>query len=159
MPDGAEVLRAAIDAARAGDLNRLSAMVDWPLSGAGQIGQSLPGVLERDRPRVAASGLAELDSAGGDPAVIEEIVRPLAERLAASREIRPAGARASADALAILRVPQPPSGLTEQQHQRLTDLAARAEALREVYLVVDDRGEVPIAVTSDSGMLVILLDD
>jgi hypothetical protein len=158
MADGADALTAAVNAARAGDLNRLRDLVDWPLSGAGQIGQSLPGVLERDRADVAASGLAELDSAATDPVVIDEILRPLAERLAGAREIRPADARASASALAILRVPAPPSGLTDAQRERLTELAERSAALRDVYLVVDDRGEVPLAVTADSGRLVLVLD-
>ncbi|GIH21331.1 hypothetical protein [Rugosimonospora africana] len=159
MPDSADVLRAAVDAARAGDLYRLSAMVDWPLSGAGQIGQSLPGVLEQDRAEVTASGLAELDSVAADPSVIEEIVRPLAGRLVAAREIRPADARASAAALAILRVPAPPPGLTDEQRERLTELSVRVDALREVYEIVDDRGEVPVVVATDSGMLVIVLED
>ncbi|HEY2669701.1 MAG TPA: hypothetical protein VGJ07_04920 [Rugosimonospora sp.] len=158
MADGADALTAAVDAARAGDLNRLRDLVDWPLSGAGQISQSLPGVLERDRADVAASGLAELDSAATDPVVVDEILRPLAERLARAQEIRPADARASASALAILRVPAPPAGLTDAQRERLTDLSERAAALRDVYLVVDDRGEVPLAVTADSGRLVLVLD-
>jgi hypothetical protein len=90
--------------------------------------------------------------------VVDEILRPLAERLARAQEIRPADARASASALAILRVPAPPAGLTDAQRERLTDLSERAAALRDVYLVVDDRGEVPLAVTADSGRLVLVLD-
>lgn len=150
-----DVLRAAVDAARADDLARLHALVDWPLSGAGQVGQALSGVLERDRAEVAAMGLAELDAAAADPGMVEELLRPLAGRLAGAREIRRADAEAGAAALAAVRVPPPPPGLTSASRDRLTALAERAASLHDVYVIADDHGETPVIVATDLGLLVL----
>jgi hypothetical protein len=158
MTDGSRALSAAVDAARAGDLDALRGLVDWPLSGAGQVGRSLPGVLERDRASVAASGLAELDAAASDPAAVEDILRPLAWRLTSAREIRPADAGSASAALAALRVPAPPPGLTGAQRGRLIELGERVAALRDVYLIVDDRGAEPVVVAADPDRLVLVPD-
>jgi len=91
MTDGRDVLTAAVDAARSDDLDSLRALVDWPMSGVGVIAQSLSDVVEPARVEVVASGLADLDAAAASPHMVEEILRPLAARLAAAREIRPAG--------------------------------------------------------------------
>ena len=154
----AQTLAAAVTAAREDDLDRLRGLVDWPLTGVGQMAQSLAGVLERDRERVTASGLAELDAAAADPSMVEEILRPLARRLAGARDIGPAGEPARSAALAVLRVPPLPPGLNQAQRHRMVELGERAAAIREVYLIADGEGGQPVAVAADSYLLVLILD-
>jgi hypothetical protein len=156
VSDATDVLTAAIIAARAGDLDRLRGLVDWPLSGAATIGRSLAGVLERDRASVAASGLAELDAAAYEPGVVDELLRDVAPRLAATREIRWAEPEVRDAALAALRIPDPPPGLTDEQRARLGDLRDRAAALGLVYLLLGDYGQMPIARTQDTDRLVLI---
>ena len=158
MTGARDVLTAAVTAARSGDLDRLRGLVDWPLTGAGQVAQALPDVLERDRAEVAASGLAELDAAATDASVVDEIIPPLAERLANEHEVRAADVSTTSAALAALQVPPPPPGLSEAQRERLIELSARAAALTDVYVIVDDQGEMPVVVAADAGRLVLVLD-
>ena len=155
---GTDLLAQAIEAARSGDEPALRALIDWPLSGIAVVAESLRSVDESDRTEAVTSGLAELDAASGDPAVVELILTPVAARLAAARTIEPASPRLRAEVLDRLRVPGVPSGLTESQTRRISDLRARAAGIDEVYVIDDDEGELPIARTPDTGRLVLLLD-
>jgi hypothetical protein len=158
MSDRADVLTLAIAAAREGDLDRLRGYVDWPLSGAASIGRSLAGVLERDRASVAASGLAELDAAADDPGVVAALLQDVAPRLATTQEIRWAEDETRDAALAALRVPDAPPGLTDDQRARLDELRARAAAVRLVYVLVGDFEQMPVARTEDTDRLVLIPD-
>ncbi|OLB75110.1 MAG: hypothetical protein AUI14_21665 [Actinobacteria bacterium 13_2_20CM_2_71_6] len=158
MTNGTDALAAAIRAARAGDLAQLSTLVDWPLSGAPGIAGSLPLVSELDRATGVASGLAELDSAEGNLGLVAELLEPIADRLAVAREIVPAGPEVRAQVLSALQIPEIPAGLTEHQQARLAQLRERAAALRDVYVVRGDHGDQPLAMASDNGRLVLVLD-
>jgi hypothetical protein len=156
MSDSTDVLTTAIAAARLQDLDRLRGFVDWPLTGAATIGQALRGVLERDRAAVVASGLAELDAAATDPEIVVEFLQDVAPQLANAREIRRAEGEAKESILAALRIPEIPAGLTDEQHERLSELRERAAALRDVYLVISDQGELPVVRAADTDLLVLI---
>jgi hypothetical protein len=159
MNDSADTMTAAVAASRAGDLDRLRTLVDWPLTGAGQVAVSLGGVLEPDRAGIAESGLAELDQAADDPEMVEEILAPLAARLASARQIAPAAPQSVTVAVDALRVPPLPPGLTGAQQDRLTALGERIDRIRAGYLVMDGAGNVmPLCVAPDTGLLVLVLD-
>jgi hypothetical protein len=156
---GTHPLTAAIVAARANDFDGLRRLVDWPLTGAGRMVRALAGVFERDRSGVLVTGLAELETAADRPEITAEVLAEAAPSLAAGREIRRADPAAAQAALAVVRVPAPPSGLTAEQHARLTQLVTRAGAVHEVLVVVSDTGELPVAMAPDTGLLVLLLPD
>ena len=156
MSDSTDVLTTAIAAARLQDLDRLRGFVDWPLTGAATIGQALRGVLERDRAAVVASGLAELDAAAAHPEIVAEFLQDVAARLARAREIRWAEGEARESILAGVRIPEIPAGLTDEQHERLSELRQRAAALRDVYLVISDQGQLPVLRAADTNLLVLI---
>ncbi|MBX6750729.1 MAG: hypothetical protein IRY85_13835 [Micromonosporaceae bacterium] len=159
MVEGSHPLAAAIAAARAGDLDTLRGLIDWPLTGIGGIAQSLTGVLERDRAQVLATGLAELDSAADRAEIVAGVLRDVAPRLARAHQIERADPATIEPVLARLRVPPLPPGLTEAQSARLAGLGAQAAAIREVFLVITETESLPVAMTPDGTRLVLVLPD
>jgi hypothetical protein len=97
------VIEAAVAAARAGDLNALDALVDWPLSGVSALVAGLAGVDPSDRAALARQGLDELSST--DPATRARPLRRLRAALAAASEVRPADPQARREMIAALHVP------------------------------------------------------
>jgi hypothetical protein len=158
MTEGTDVIAAVVNAARAGDLDALRRLVDWPLTGAASIARPLPAVDEADRAPGVASGLTELDAAATNSELVEEVLRPLVVRLADTREVRRATPQVSQSVLARLQVPHVPPGLTAEQEERLNDLRQRAAKLSQVYVAVDHQGEFPLVHAADTGLVVLVLD-
>ena len=158
--DATETLTAAIDAARARDLDTLNGLVDWPLSGAAVVFRGLADDIDaEDRSAVVASGLGELDQAATDRTLTEDVLGEFVPRLVAARQIRPAGPEERGAVLAEVRVPDEVApGLTEAQGARQLELRDRSARLDEVYVVVGDEGDVPVAWAPDTGRLVFVLD-
>ncbi|GIG57043.1 hypothetical protein Lfu02_14150 [Longispora fulva] len=144
-----ETLRSAVAAARAGDLATVSALVDWGVSGAGLIAAAVSELRPEIRQRSASSGLGEIDRAVlGDPEITEVMVRPFAARLAMTRDIRPASPEVRETLIAALRVREDlPPELSPEQVVRLAEFRAQVEAIEDVFVLVIDAEELPIAVT------------
>lgn len=157
MRAGTDIITSAVSAARAGDLDALRRLVDWPLTGAAEVASALAGVDERDRPEAAASGLDELAGAERNIELVEEVLRSVAVVLAGTREVRVAEPREQGAVLAAVRVPDVPAGLPSEHVAQFDRLRARAARLSEVYVVSGDAGQMILARAADSGQLVLLL--
>lgn len=149
----------AVAAARAGDLPRLQALVDWPLCGIAVMARAMPDVLEPDRATITAAGLAELDAAGSDLDVVTDVLRPVISTLVGARSVRPATPAERDSTLARLRVGPAQPGLTPAQVDRIAGLRGRAALMTEVYVVQNPDGDLPVARAADTGRLVLVLDD
>src|SRR5207253_2395743 len=102
-------------------------------------------------------GLSEIDAIATDPRTAYEVLWPYATHLAMASEVRPADPATTASVLARLQILPDPPGLSDEERRRLADLRARAAALREVFVVVAEAGELPVALAATTGALVFLL--
>lgn len=137
----------------------LQGLIDWPLSGVRDVVETLGRVPEADRSAVVASRLGELESAGTDLAVVANVLRPLAARFAATREVRAAAPEVRRRALAVWQVPATPPGLTAAQQERIADLRERAASLGEVLVLVDGPDETVVAPVPGADRLAVRLPD
>ncbi len=160
MRGGAGLLAAATEAARRHDLAGLAALVDWQLSGAATVGRSLEAIRRPDRAEAVASGLAELDDVAARPELVTDLLRQVGLAFARSASAHPADPETAESVLATLRLPEAlPTGLTEPQVARLTELNRRAAGLRQVWLVSgDDHETLAVAWAPDTDRLVLALD-
>jgi hypothetical protein len=152
-----EVLTRAIAAARAGDADTVRRLVDWPMTGASVMLNTLDAVDEADRAGNVAEGLAELDGAADDPAIVGNILAEQAEFLVPATDVRAADEVERAGVVASLRIRPVPAGLTPEQMARVDGLRARAELISDVYTVEAPAGRQPYAIAPDTGLLVLLL--
>ncbi|MGA8115828.1 MAG: hypothetical protein WCA46_19375 [Actinocatenispora sp.] len=148
----------AIECAR-DDPAGLRSLIDWPVSGLRRVVGGLTEVPERDRAMVVSSGLDELDAAADSPDLVADVLRPLAARFAAAREVRVASPGQRQLALAGWRVPTVPAGLTDAQGRRLSTVRDRTATLDEVLVLVDERDQLPVAPVPGTGLLAVRLPD
>ncbi|MEN3307398.1 MAG: hypothetical protein V7603_3600 [Micromonosporaceae bacterium] len=155
--DGArEAIDRAIGMARSGDLQALRDLIDWPLTGAPGMASALNHLAEAERAGALSSGLANMDAAPDRPEIVQRVLGPVLDWLPGAREIRPADPEDRAGVLRMLRIPDAPGGLTDDQVARLARLRERAAALTDVYMVAGPAGELPIAWAPDSRRLVLV---
>lgn len=153
--------RRAVEAARRNELDRLRSLVDWPLSGFPSLAEGLNGLDGVDDTTLAwavGSALAELAAAARDPEAMAGPLRQLRTRLAGSVEVRRASPETTHRALLKMRAPEVPVTLPDDDRRRLREMAERAAAVHEVVVSVDGRGEMPLAVAPDTGLLVVLAE-
>jgi hypothetical protein len=155
LPD-AHPLARAIRAAHAGDQADLRSTVDWPLSGLPALTDGLDRADAASRALLVAMTLAEFDAAASDPRIAAEPLRQLAGVLVAARQAYLAAPEERNRVRRRLRPPAVPPDLDGPTAGALRALADRAALVDEVYVVVGDRGEVPLAYAPDSGRLVVL---
>ncbi|MGA8115827.1 MAG: hypothetical protein WCA46_19370 [Actinocatenispora sp.] len=149
--------RRAIQAAQRGDLDELRSLIDWPLSVLPSLAEGLDGLDDRSRAWAIGSALAEFEAARTDRAAAEAPVRSLAVRLAGALQVRSASVETRRGALRRLRIPDVPVTLPPDERHRLRELSSRATAVTAVVVALDARGEVPLAVAPDTGLLVVLV--
>jgi hypothetical protein len=154
---GVSLVTAAIAAARAGELARLHALVDWPLSVAGGMLRAAAHVDLADRDRLVAGGLTEFLAAVDDQALVREYLEPVAAWLAAAWEVRPADPARTRQVLDDL-VPPEPDGLSSDRIAQLRELRSRANGLNEVLVAVADAGALPVVPSPETGRIVLPLD-
>lgn len=156
ITDAAHPANRAIDAARRGDLDRLRALIDWPLSVLPPLSAGMAGLEDEARTWAISMALAEFDAAPTDTTAGAKPLRGLAGRLAAATELRAATPEARRTALLGLRPPETPVSLPGAERARLRELAARAEQVREVVVASTADRAIPLAVAPDTGLLVVL---
>lgn len=147
-----------LGAGRAGDLDRVRELVDWPLTGAPQVIRMLRQVPERDRADRARTWVRGLATAGDSVEGVEGVLARLAPVLADASGFRPTEPAERRDLLAYFAVDQPPAGVGDEERAVLADLARRAGGLAEVYLVIAGELILPLAYAPDSDRLVVLFD-
>jgi hypothetical protein len=157
MSDATTVLQRVLVAASQQNRDAVRGLVDWSLTGAPAMARALHGVLEADRARVAAAGLAELAASASRPELGDEILADVWPVLAGAREVRYASESERADAIGALQLPPAPPGLLEEQRAQLEALRGRAARIAEVYVIVADAGVLPVAIAADTGRLVFVL--
>ncbi|MGA8112218.1 MAG: hypothetical protein WCA46_00995 [Actinocatenispora sp.] len=150
-----DLIGRAVHLARAGELDALGALINWPLSGAARVFVGLTELPERNRGWVVDSGLSELDAAHDDPAVAGEILSALAAQLAAVREVVPVPADRRVQALAGWLLPVAPAGLTDAQRDRLDRLRHEVADLTGLFELRGSPAGLVVAVTADGGSLVV----
>lgn len=141
------------------DPTALRELIDWPVSAVRDVVEGLDRFPEAARSAVVASGLGELESAAADPAVAVDLVRSLAARFAATREVRAAAPEVRRRALAGWQVPPTPPGLTAAQQERIAGLRERAASLDEVLALVGGPDETLVAPVPGAGLLAVRLPD
>jgi hypothetical protein len=155
-PGGPEaLLNRLLNAGRAGDLDRIRELIDWPLTGAPNVIRMLrqmPEPARADRARTWVRGLA---TAGGSVEGVERVLRQLAPVLADASGFRAAGPALRRDLLARFAVDGAPAGVPGDERAALADLTRRADALDEVYLVLAGDVEMPMAWAPDSDRMVV----
>jgi hypothetical protein len=157
MSDATRVLERILIAASRQDRDAVRGLIDWPLTGAPAMARALYGVLEADRARVAATGLAELAASAARPELSDEILSDIWPILAGAREARLASEPERADTIGALQLPPPPPGLAEEQRVQLEALRGRAARMSEAYVIVADAGTLPVAITAETRRLVLVL--
>ncbi len=161
VPDAPAGARALIDRAiqfgRAGQLEELGALIDWPLSGAARVFVGLDTLPEQNRSWVVRSGLAELDAARSDPGMAGELLAGLASALAAVRDVEPVPADRRFEVGTAWHLPTAPSGLTDEQRDRLDSLRHEVADLTALFELRGASGTLTVAVTADGGSLVVPL--
>jgi hypothetical protein len=157
MSDATRVLQRILIAASRQDRDAVRGLIDWPLTGAPAMAKALYGVLEADRARVAATGLAELAASANRPELTDGILNEIWPILAGALEARTASEPERADAIGALQLPPPAPGLVEEQREQLDALRGRAAMMREVYVIVADAGVLPVALTAETRRLVLVL--
>jgi hypothetical protein len=149
-------LRQAIGAARAGDLDTLRRLVDWPLAGGRRLAQRLCELSDAGRAQQAPQALRDLFASAHRPLQIRPEVRRLAAALADTVNVTPATEPQRTAVLDQLRIPPVPTGgLGAEPVEQLAQLRARADDLAEAYVVTAAAGTVvTVAWAPDSGRLV-----
>ena len=158
-PGGPEVLLSRLLAAgRAGDLDRIRELVDWPLTGAPMVIRMLRQMPEPDRAERARTWVRALATAGGSVEGIERVLRQLTPILADASGFRRADPAGQRDLLARFAVDQAPAGVPEDERAALADLTRRADGLDVVYLVHTGDVMAALAWASDSDRMVVLFE-
>jgi len=155
---GSELLQAMIDAAKAGDADTVRRMIDWPLSGAAEMLYATSVLPEDERADAASDGLVEIQTAGDRPDVVGYVLAEQAEFLVPATAVESAQPWERLEALAGVRVPPTPAGLTPEQEVTVDGLRDRSVPLTEVWIAVGAGYRQPYVFVPDTGKLAILLD-
>lgn len=150
------VLNQLLGAGRAGDLDTVRELVDWPLTGAPRVIRMLRQMPEPDRADWARAWIRGLSTAADRVNGMERVLGQLVPVLAGASGFRPADPAERRDLLARFAVDTPPAGVGHDERAALLDLARRADGLDRVFFAVADEVLVPMAWARDTDRLVVL---
>jgi hypothetical protein len=152
------VLNRLLGAGRAGDLDTVRELVDWPLTGAPRVIRMLRQMPEPDRADWARVWIRGLSTAGDRVQGVERVLGQLMPVLAGASGFRPADPAERRDLLTRFAVDTPPAGVGDDERDALVDLARRADGLDRVFLALADDVELPMAWAPDSDRMVMLFE-
>ncbi|HTJ32757.1 MAG TPA: hypothetical protein VL738_05960 [Dactylosporangium sp.] len=154
---GLELVERLVDAALRRDLDGLRRAIDWPLTGAPRVAARLAEVEPAERDEWAGDMVPRLFTAGDTVEGVLQVLRQVVVLVGDDPAVHRPGAEEAREVLDRLLVPAVP-GLGGEPAARLAELARRAEALSEVYLVRGGPTLLPLVWAPDTDRLVLVYE-
>ena len=151
--NGTDAVDRLVEAARAGDLAALQRGIDYGSSSVSTMVRGLEGVDESDREEIATSGLADIANGAAATGRLARVMGALG----GAERVRRAGPREADQALGRLRTPPPPPGLSGPTAAAIAELARRAAAVSEVFVVETPGGDAVWLGLAPDGAGVVLI--
>jgi hypothetical protein len=128
-----------VEAARAGDIAAMHALVDWRLFGIARMLRGLQLLAEPERQMLVLRGLEDMAESERSPAPVEGRLRETALKLSVAGWPRRANAAEAAPVLARLHAPPVAPGLTAETAAQLAALRERSLDISELFVCEGER--------------------